>query len=78
MLQQTERRSTVFVFSNLNGLTRYFGRVMPLTVIQDVVRKATMDFRLRRFASADQSQLEFIKLCESRLVDMAEELRLEI
>jgi hypothetical protein len=78
MWNQTERRSTVFIFSNLNGLARYFGRVMPTPVIQDEVQAATRDFRLRQFANPDQSQLEFIKLCETRLVKKAKELQLEI
>lgn len=78
MWNQPERRTPVFVFSNLNGLARYFARVMPMGVIQDEVRSATIAFRHRSHASADQTQLEFVKMCESRLVRKARELQLEL
>lgn len=78
MWNQTERRTTVYVFTNLKGLARYFGRVMPLETIQEEVKTATRDFRTREHASANQTQLEFLKLCETRLVHKARQLQLEI
>lgn len=78
MWTHPERRNQVFVFSNLHGLARFFGRVMPMDVIQDEVRTATLNFRHRLHAGADQTQLEFVKMCESRLVRKARELQLEI
>jgi hypothetical protein len=68
----------LLVFSNLNGLARYFARVMPMGIIQDEVRTATMSFRHRSHSGIDQTQLEFVKMCESRLVRKARELQLEI
>jgi hypothetical protein len=73
-----ERRTTVFVFSNLNGLARYFGRVLPRETIQEEVIIATRDFRHRNNSSALQTQLEFVKLCEARLVRKARELEIAI
>ena len=35
MWDNSERRTTVYIFSNLKGLARYFGRVMTLEVIQE-------------------------------------------
>lgn len=78
MQQETERRTQVFVFSNLNGLTRFFGRVLPKDVIQEEVIVATRDFRHRNNSSANQTQLEFVKLCEARLVRKAKQLEVEI
>jgi hypothetical protein len=78
MWNDSERRTQVFVFSNLTGLARYFCRVMPIDVIKDEVRTATLGFRHRSHSSADQTQLEFVKMCESRLVRKARELQLEI
>jgi hypothetical protein len=78
MWNNPERRNQVFVFSNLNGLARYFARVMPMGIIQDEVRTATMSFRHRSHSGIDQTQLEFVKMCESRLVRKARELQLEI
>jgi hypothetical protein len=78
MWNHPERRTQVFVFSNLNGLARYFARVMPMGVIQEEVRAATMKFQHRDHSSADQTQLEFVKMCESRLVRKARELEIEI
>ena len=74
----SERRNTVFVFSNLTGLTRYFGRVMAREAIQEEVIIATRDFRHRANSSASQTQLEFVKLCEARLVRKARELEIAI
>lgn len=74
----SERRTTVYVFSNLTGLTRYFGRVMPRDAIQEEVIIATRDFRHRANASASQTQLEFVKLCEARLVRKARSLEIAI
>ncbi|GEM_PF-2078408 len=73
-----ERRSTVFVFSNLHGLARYFGRVLPRETIQEEVIIATKDFRHRANSSATQTQLEFVKLCEARLVRKARALEISI
>ena len=73
-----ERRTTVFVFSNLNGLARYFGRVLPRETIQEEVIIATRDFRHRNSSSAVQTQLEFVKLCEARLVRKARQLEIAI
>lgn len=78
MWKEAERRSTVYIFSNLKGLARYFGRVMPLEVIQEEVKSATRAFRTRETSSAAQTQLEFLKLCETRLVHKARELQVEI
>lgn len=74
----SERRTTVFVFSNLHGLARYFGRVLPRETIQEEVIIATRDFRHRVTSSAQQTQLEFVKLCESRLVKKARDLEISI
>jgi hypothetical protein len=76
--ENKERRSTVFVFSNLNGLARYFGRVLPRETIQEEVIIATRDFRHRNTSSAVQTQLEFVKLCEARLVRKARQLEISI
>lgn len=73
-----ERRTTVFVFSNLNGLARYFGRVLPRETIQEEVIIATRDFRHRNNSSAVQTQLEFVKLCEARLVRKARQLEIAL
>ena len=73
-----ERRTTVFVFSNLHGLSRYFGRVLPRETIQEEVIIATRDFRHRATSSAQQTQLEFVKLCESRLVRKARDLEIAL
>ena len=73
-----ERRTPVFVFSNLNGLTRYFGRVLPRETIQEEVIIATRDFRHRMNSSANQTQLEFVKLCETRLVRKARSLEIAL
>lgn len=78
MWEQTERRSTVYIFTNLKGLARYFGRVMSVEVIQEEVKHATRVFRTRATSSAAQTQLEFLKLCETRLVHKARELQVEI
>lgn len=78
MWNEAERRSTVYIFSNLKGLARYFGRVMPLELIQEEVKTATRAFRPRERSSAAQTQLEFLKLCETRLVHKARELQVEI
>jgi hypothetical protein len=75
---KSERRTTVFVFSNLNGLSRYFGRVLNRELIQEEVIIATREFRHRANSSASQTQLEFVKLCESRLVRKAHELQIAI
>jgi hypothetical protein len=74
----SERRTTVFVFSNLHGLARYFGRVLTREIIQEEVIVATRDFRHRANSSASQTQLEFVKLCETRLVRKARELEIAI
>ena len=74
----SERRTTVFVFSNLHGLARYFGRVLPRETIQEEVIIATRDFRHRAKSSASQTQLEFVKLCEARLVRKARDLEISI
>ena len=76
-MDATDRRNQVFVFNNLHGLSRYFDRVLPKDVIQEEVIIATRDFRHRAHANANQTQLEFVKLCESRLVHKAKELQLE-
>ena len=73
-----ERRTTVFVFSNLHGLARYFGRVLPRETIQEEVIIATRDFRHRSKSSATETQLEFVKLCEARLVRKARSLEIAI
>lgn len=75
---QNDRRTTVFVFSNLTGLTRYFGRVLPRDTIQEEVIIATRDFRHRATSSATETQLEFVKLCEARLVRKARALEIAI
>ena len=74
----SERRTTVFDFSNLHGLARYFGRVLPRETIQEEVIIATRDFRHRAKSSASQTQLEFVKLCEARLVRKARDLEISI
>ena len=76
--ENKERRTTVFVFSNLHGLARYFGRVLPRETIQEEVIIATRDFRHRNNSSAVQTQLEFVKLCEARLVRKARQLEISI
>ncbi len=73
-----ERRSTVFVFSNLHGLSRYFGRVLPRETIQEEVIIATRVFRHRAKSSASETQLEFVKLCEARLVRKARSLEISL
>ncbi|MEO7423874.1 MAG: hypothetical protein ABI036_01735 [Fibrobacteria bacterium] len=73
-----ERRTTVFVFSNLHGLARYFGRVLPRETIQEEVIIATRDFRHRSKSSASETQLEFVKLCEARLVRKARSMEIAI
>lgn len=78
MWNQDERRSTVYIFTNLKGLARYFGRVMPIELIQEEVKSATRVFHTREHSSASQTQLEFLKLCETRLVFKARELQVEI
>ena len=78
MWNNPERRSTVYIFTNLKGLARYFGRVMPIEVIQEEVKGATRVFKPRVHSSASQTQLEFLKLCETRLVHKARELQVEI
>lgn len=75
---QSDRRTTVFVFSNLTGLTRYFGRVLPRDTIQEEVIIATRDFRHRVSSSATETQLEFVKLCEARLVRKARALEIAL
>jgi hypothetical protein len=76
--ENNERRTTVFVFSNLHGLARYFGRVLPRETIQEEVIIATRDFRHRNNSSAMQTQLEFVKLCEARLVRKARQLEIAL
>lgn len=78
MWKEPERRNPVYVFSNLNGLARYFARVMPMGVIHDEVRAATLSFRHRSHTNAEVTQLQFVKMCESRLVRKARELHLEV
>ena len=75
---QSDRRTTVFVFSNLTGLTRYFGRVLPRDTIQEEVIIATRDFRHRVSSCATETQHEFVKLCEARLVRKARALEIAI
>lgn len=77
-MEESDRRTQVFVFSNLNGLSRYFGRVMAREIIQEEVIIATRDFRHRAHANANQTQLEFVKLCEARLVRKAQALKVEV
>ncbi|MDQ3000461.1 MAG: hypothetical protein M3Y08_04265 [Fibrobacterota bacterium] len=74
----TERRNMVFVFANLHGLARYFGRMLPLEAIQEEVIIATREFRHRATSSASETQLEFVKLCEVRLVRKAQQLEISI
>jgi hypothetical protein len=76
--ENSERRTTVFVFANLHGLARYFGRVLPRETIQEEVIIATRDFRHRATSSASETQLEFVKLCEARLVRKARQLEIPI
>ena len=78
MWTQAERRQQVFIFSDLKGLARYFGRVFPIAVIKEEVQVATRDFRHRQFSGIDQTQLEFLKLCETRLVRRARELQVAL
>lgn len=73
-----ERRTMVFVFSSLSALTRYFGRVLAREIIQEEVIVATRDFRHRAHSDAGQTQLEFVKLCEARLVRKARELEIAL
>lgn len=75
-MDASDRRTQVFVFSNLHGLSRYFDQKLPRDVIQEEVIIATRDFRHRAHANANQTQLEFVKLCERRLVHKAKELEL--
>ncbi len=75
---EQDRRTTVFVFSNLTGLSRYFGRVLGRETIQEEVIIATRDFRHRANTSATQTQLEFVKLCEARLVRKARQLEIAL
>jgi hypothetical protein len=75
---KSDRRTQLFVFSNLHGLARYFGRVLPRETIQEEVIIATRDFRHRSASSANQTQLEFVKLCEARLVRKARSLEISI
>jgi hypothetical protein len=77
-MDDSERRTQVFVFSNLHGLSRYFGRVLPRDIIQEEVIIATRDFRHRANANPSQTQLEFVKLCEARLVRKAKSLKVEV
>ena len=77
-LEVPDRRTQVFVFSNLHGLSRYFGRMLPRDVIQEEVIIATRDFRHRAHANIDQTQMEFVKLCEARLVRKAKQLQVEV
>jgi len=77
-MEESDRRTQVFVFSNLNGLSRYFGRVLPRDIIQEEVIIATRDFRPRAYANASQTQLEFVKLCEARLVRKAKLMKVEV
>jgi hypothetical protein len=77
-MEESDRRTQVFVFSNLHGLSRYFGRVLPRDIIQEEVIIATRDFRPRAHANANQTQLEFVKLCEARLVRKAKVLKVEV
>jgi hypothetical protein len=51
---------------------------MPLEAIQEEVKSATRCFRHREHAGATQTQLEFLKLCETRLVRKARELQIEL
>jgi hypothetical protein len=78
MVDGSERRTQVYVFSNLHGLARYFGRVLARELIQEEVIIATRDFRHRANADANQTQLEFVKLCEARLVRKAQTLKVEV
>ncbi|HKP95486.1 MAG TPA: hypothetical protein VJ385_07000 [Fibrobacteria bacterium] len=73
-----DRRTQVFIFSNLHGLARYFGRVLPRETIQEEVIIATRDFRHRVASSAAQTQLEFVKLCEARLIRKARSLEISL
>ncbi len=77
-MEDQERRTQIFVFSNLHGLSRYFGRVLAREIIQEEVIIATRDFRHRNHANADQTQLEFVKLVETRLVKKADLMRVEV
>ncbi len=77
-MEEQERRTQIFVFSNLHGLSRYFGRVLAREIIQEEVIIATRDFRHRSHANADQTQLEFVKLVETRLVKKADLMRVEV
>lgn len=76
--QDQDRRTTVFIFSNLHGLARYFGRVLKKEIIQEEVIIATRVFRHRANTPIDTTQLEFVKLCEARLVRKARELDLAL
>jgi hypothetical protein len=77
-MDASDRRTQLFVFSNLHGLSRYFGRVLARDLIQEEVIIATRDFRHRAHTSANQTQLEFVKLCEARLVRKARLLKVEV
>lgn len=76
--QSRDRRTTVFIFSNLQGLARYFGRVLKKETIQEEVIIATRLFRHRANTPVDTTRLEFVKLCEARLVRKAREMDLAI
>jgi len=78
MGQDQDRRTPVFIFSNLHGLTRYFGRVLKKDIIREEVIIATRLFRHRANTPLDTTQLEFVKLCEARLVRKARELDLAV
>ena len=59
-------------------VTRYFGRVLSRDAIQEEVIVATREFRHRATSNANQTQLEFVKLCETRLVRKARELEIAL
>ncbi len=77
-MEASERRTQIFVFTNLYGLSRYFNRVLAREIIQEEVIIATRDFRHRQHANADQTQLEFVKMVEARLVRKARQLNVEV
>ncbi|MFC1584019.1 hypothetical protein ACFL5V_00580 [Fibrobacterota bacterium] len=66
--KEFRKRNNLYAFSSLKGLKNYFRQFMSAAEIESEVTKAHEGFVTRQEASPKETQLQFIKKCEVRLL----------
>ncbi len=69
-----QRRSNLYAFSSLNSVKKYFQQFFSAEAIENEVETAREGFITRRGSSEKETQLQFVKKCEFRLLRKVREL----